>query len=222
MNIYIYQNNKLLIGIIAPSIEEFNNNPQKFYPSLQGEFVTSEFKYDYPLIENGLVRNKTRDERILMDNEVSLLVDGEIIENNMIVQVPIPSNLHKPIWQSQIWIEGYALENAREDKRKELQIERDRLRFEPYLYPLNNELYDADFNARNLIFQSESLYRGTEQQIAWVTADNKPNVLINAVDMLNIVNGIAFREQELFTNYNTKYENVLVMENLDDILAVKF
>ncbi len=220
MNIYIYQNNKLLVGVMAPSLEEFNKNPQKYYPSLQGEFVTSEFKYDYPLIESGLVRNKTRDERILLDNESQLLIQGEYVESNQIKFKECPNGLYKALWVTPNWIEGATLEEVQEFKRVELKNARDTEILSHYLYT-NNHIYDADLDSRNKLFQAQQLGVGTETNINWITADNQVSSVSNA-DLVNIVNGIAYREQLAFNKFASKYTEVLNSTNIDDVKNIKY
>ncbi len=221
MNIYIYQNNRLLIGVIAPSLEEFNSNPSKFYPHIpEGQFVTSEYKYDYPIIENGTVRNKTRDERILLDNETQLLIQGEYVEGNLIKYKEYPTNLYKPKWVTPNWIEGATLEEVQEFKRVELKNARDTEILSHYLYT-NNHIYDADLDSRNRLFQAQQLGVSIESNINWITADNQISNVSNA-DLVNIVNGIAYREQLAFNKFASKYTEVLNCTNIDDVKSIKY
>ena len=221
MNIYIYQNNKLLIGVIAPSLQEFNKEPSKFYPHIpEGEFVVSEIKYDYPFIKNGLVRNKTRDERILLDNETQLLIQGEYVENNQIKFKECPNGLYKALWVTPNWIEGATLEEVQEFKRVELKNARDTEILSHYLYT-NNHIYDADLDSRNRLFQAQQLGAGLESSINWITADNQVSNVSNA-DLNNIVNGIAYREQLAFNKFSVKYTEVLNCTNIDDVKNIKY
>ena len=221
MNIYIYQNNKLIAGIIAPSLQEFNENPTKFYPPLpEGIFVTSEIKYDYPIIEGNTVRNKTREERIVIDDELSLLFEGEAIQNNSIALIPKPTNLIKPIWSYPNWNEGATLEESKEFKRVEFKTQRDVEILSDYLYT-NGHIYDADLNSRNRLFQAQQLGVGTTSNIDWVTADNKISSISNT-DLTNIVNGIAYREQIAFEKFSTKYTEVLNCATVDEVKNIKY
>ena len=221
MTIYIYQNNELLIGVIAPSLEEFNANPSKFYPNIpEGQFVTSEYKYDYPIIEGNLVRNKTREERILLDNETALLNQGEYVESNQIKFKACPNGLYKSLWVTPNWIEGATLEEVQEFKRIELKNARDTEILSHYLYT-NNHIYDANLDSRNRLFQAQQLGVGTETPINWVTADNQVSSVTNE-DLINIVNGIAYREQLAFNKFSVKYTEVLNCTNIDDVKNIKY
>lgn len=228
MNIYIYKNNtetnkdELLVGVIAPSLEEFNKNPSKFYPPLpEGLFVASEHCYDHPVIEGSTVREKTREERILIDNELELLYQGEYIDNNEILVKDCPNNLYKPQWVYPNWVEGATLDEVKEEKRIELKKERDKGIYEPYLYELNGHIYDADLDSRNRLFQAQQLGVGTTENINWITADNQIAPVSNN-DLINIVNGIAFREQELFSKFSNKYNQVLSCITIEEVKSVNW
>lgn len=220
MNIYVYQDNKLIVGVIAPSLEEFNASPSKFYPNIpEGMFVTSENRYDYPIIEGNSVRNKTREERILLDNEIELLTAGEIVENNKIIFIPADPELYTPVWTSPIWIEGATLEEVKEIKRLELKEQRDREIYAPYLYAMNGYSYDADLESRNRLFQAQQLGVGTNENVNWITADNQISYISN-LDLKNIVNGIAIREQSAFNKFSTKYDEVLNSTSVEGIKQI--
>lgn len=226
MNIYIYKNNtetnkdELLVGVIAPSLEEFNKEPSKFYPNIsEGLFISSENKYDYPIIEGSSVRNKTREERILIDSELNLLSQGEYVENGEIIFVECPKDLYKPLWQSPIWIEGATLDEVKEEKRLELKKCRDEGTYAPYLYESNGHLYDADLNSRSRLFQAQQFGVGTTANINWITADNQISSVSNN-DLNNIVNGIAIREQELFSKFSNKYNQVLSYSTVEEVKSV--
>ena len=109
MNIYIYNKNPLrLEGIpIASSFEEFKISPIEFYPTWNiDNNIASETKFENPILDANIIREKTREEQILLDNKLELLQDGEYLENNQIIVVPVPENLFIKKWVSPNWIEG--------------------------------------------------------------------------------------------------------------------
>ena len=215
MNIYIYQNNRLLIGVIAPSLEEFNANPSKFYPHIpEGQFVTSEYKYDYPIIEGNLVRNKTREERILLDNETDLLTQGEYVENNQIKFKECLSGLYKALWSTPNWIEGATLEESQLIKREELKNQRDLSTIQPFEY--NGVLYQADLVSQDKFFKSMML---NETDINWIALDNTTHLLTHE-DFTLIVEGLKEREKQSFIKFNTLYIQVLLCETIDEIKVI--
>ena len=106
--IYIYNNNlRYLIGLNY-DYEEFIKNPSKYYPSWESSFYATQKKYEYPILDNSVIREKTREERILIDKNVDLLVDSEYIENGEIITVPVPKGFIKEVWDKElhIWKEG--------------------------------------------------------------------------------------------------------------------
>lgn len=109
MNIYIYNKNPLrLEGIpIVSSFEQFKINPLEFYPTWNIENnIASETKFENPILDTDIIREKTREEQILLDNKLELLQDGEYLENNKIIIVPVPEELFIKKWVSPNWIEG--------------------------------------------------------------------------------------------------------------------
>lgn len=94
--IYIYDESLNLIAQpYVNSYEEFKENPTSFYPDWQESMYASESKYEYPILdkETSELREKTREERILIDNETSLLEDGEYIDNGKIIEVKYDEKL---------------------------------------------------------------------------------------------------------------------------------
>ncbi|MGL5428448.1 MAG: hypothetical protein ACRDAS_11095, partial [Cetobacterium sp.] len=64
-----------------------------------------------------IIREKTREELILLDNKTELLQDGEYIENNKIIVVEAPDNLYKKYWnkETNVWEEGSTLEEIKNE-----------------------------------------------------------------------------------------------------------
>lgn len=60
------------------------------------------------MIEDGKIRESSREEQILNYNNLSLLYDGEYVENGKIITMEKPLNLLKPIWNrdTNLWEEG--------------------------------------------------------------------------------------------------------------------
>lgn len=111
MIIYIY-NIKTLTVVARPIVkdyEEFKAEPTKFYPDWDvANHLSAETEFQNPIMDNGVVREKTREELILLDNKLELLQDGEYIENNKIIVVDPPHYLYKKSWnkETNIWEEG--------------------------------------------------------------------------------------------------------------------
>ena len=111
MIIYIY--NLITLEVVARPIVnsygEFKDNPTKFYPGWDvNNHISTETEFQNPILDSGVIREKTREELILLDNKIELLQDGEYIDNNKIVVVEAPNNLFKKVWNkiTNAWEEG--------------------------------------------------------------------------------------------------------------------
>lgn len=107
--IYIYNDKlELIAQPYVTSYDEFKSNPVIFYPEWQSSFYATENKYNNPILSDGALREKTREELILIDDKIELLQDGEYIEQGKIIVVPVPKTLLKKVWdvQSHAWKEG--------------------------------------------------------------------------------------------------------------------
>lgn len=111
MIIYIYDINMLNL-IAKPQVkdyETFKSNPIGFYPEWDVQnHLASQIEFQNPVIINNQIREKTREELILLDNKIELLVDGEYVENNQIIIVEAPENMLKKVWskETNTWEEG--------------------------------------------------------------------------------------------------------------------
>lgn len=133
-----------------------------------------------------------------------------------------PIGMAKPIFDEETWkwIETAVFEEVQENKRIELKMARDTEIFSHYLHT-NGYLYDADLDSRNRLFQAQQLGVGTETNINWITADNQVSSVSNT-DLINIANGIAYREQLAFNKFASKYTEVLNCTNIDDVKSIKY
>lgn len=115
--IYIYNDKlELIAQPYATSYEDFKNNPALFYPEWKAEFYATQNKYNNPILSDGALREKTREELILNDNKLELLQDGEYIEQGKIIVVPCPEGLLKKKWDktAHVWGEGTTVEELKE------------------------------------------------------------------------------------------------------------
>lgn len=115
--IYIYNEKlELIAQPYATSYEDFKNNPALFYPEWKSSFYATQDKYNNPVVSDGALREKTREELILIDNKCELLADGEYIEQGKIIVVPCPEGLLKKKWDrtAHVWGEGATVEELKE------------------------------------------------------------------------------------------------------------
>ena len=123
--IYIYNKNLELIGQpFITEYEEFKKNPNKFFPSWEITMYASLEKYNNPVLDKktGEIREKTREELILIDNKLELLQDGEYVEAGEIIVVEAPDNLIKKVWnkEAHIWEEGATREELIEERKNKI------------------------------------------------------------------------------------------------------
>ncbi|BBA51989.1 hypothetical protein FV113G1_23390 [Fusobacterium varium] len=123
--IYIYNKNLELIGQpFITEYEEFKKNPNKFFPNWETTMYASLEKYNNPIIDtiSENIREKTREELILLDNKLELLQDGEYVETGEIIVVEASENFIKKIWNKEmhIWEEGATREELIEERKNKI------------------------------------------------------------------------------------------------------
>lgn len=113
---HLYDNNLNFLVSLNYEYEDFIKEPSKYYPDWETSFYATQDKYNSPILSDGTLREKTREELILIDNKVELLQDGEYIEQGKIIVVPAPKTLLKKVWdvQSHTWSEGATVEELKE------------------------------------------------------------------------------------------------------------
>lgn len=123
--IYIYDKNlKLIAQPFITEYEEFKKNPNKFFPNWETTMYASLEKYNNPIKDNisGNIREKTREELILIDNKLELLQDGEYVEDGEIIVVEAPDRLIKKVWDKEehTWEEGATKEEVTEVRKNKI------------------------------------------------------------------------------------------------------
>lgn len=123
--IFIYDKNlKLIAQPFIKDYEEFKENPIKYFPSWETTMYASLEKYNNPIKDNisGNIREKTREELILLDNKLGLLQDGEYVEDREIIVAEAPKNLIKRVWNKEmhIWEEGATREELIEERKNKI------------------------------------------------------------------------------------------------------
>ncbi|MGL5656868.1 MAG: DUF4376 domain-containing protein [Fusobacteriaceae bacterium] len=219
MNIYVYEKDRPVIGFPAPSMEEFMEEPEKYYPAVKAGFIASLTKIDNYIIKEGIVKEKTREDEILLEGKLELLYPGEIMKDGKIEKIEIPGGLYKPLWKSPIWIEGATLEECKEFKRIEMKGIRDKNNEEEIEY--DSDLFDGDSNSKNKLFQASQIFKGTENEIDWITVDNQI-AKIRGKDLENIVGLFSTREQELFTKFADRLVQIESCKDIESIKKIKW
>ena len=123
--IYIYDKDlKFVTGIYADSEEKFEIDSKGHYKNWKDGMVTSLEKYNNPILDlaTNKIREKTREELILIDNKLELLHAGEYVEAGEIIVVEAPENLIKKKWniEDKKWEEGATREELIEERKNKI------------------------------------------------------------------------------------------------------
>ena len=116
---HIYNENlEYLIGLNY-EYEDFKKNPTLYYPDWKDTFYATENKYEYPVIDtDNVIREMTREEKILKLGMQELLENGEYIEEGKIIKVEYDEKLGylKRAWnkETHIWYESATKEELQE------------------------------------------------------------------------------------------------------------
>lgn len=100
--IYVYKKDKL-VDILNYDISEFK---KEWYPNFQDDMQIYDKKFEYPILEKGILREMTRDERVANNIETAL-DEGEFIQNKKIIKVPKPQSNSKYLnWDKEkhLWL----------------------------------------------------------------------------------------------------------------------
>ena len=127
--VHIYDENlKYLIGLNY-DYEDFKKNPTLYYPAWTANYYASPTKYEYPIItEEGIIREMTREEKIIKLSMKDLLNDGEYLENGEIKTIKAPESIIRAAWNRETcqWDETMTKEELLE-KRSQKIIEYSKL-----------------------------------------------------------------------------------------------
>lgn len=106
--VHIYNQNLEYLLTLNYELEEFRQNPSLYYPDWAVNYYVTVNKIDYPILEDGEIREMTREEKIIKLNMIELLVAGEKLEAGDIVKIEKPADLYQPRWNNElkVWEEG--------------------------------------------------------------------------------------------------------------------
>ena len=91
--INFYDGIKKVYSVYAENIADVKNNPQGYYDKYSQDLIITDVEYSNPILENGKLREMTREELIEEDIEVQL-APGEYIEDKKLKSIPQPSSYH--------------------------------------------------------------------------------------------------------------------------------
>lgn len=103
--------------------EDFKKNPTLYYPKWQTNYYASPTKYEYPVVdEEGIIREMTREEKIIKMGMEELLNDGEILEDGEIKSIEAPKTLIRAAWNKETkeWYETMTKEELLEKRAQKI------------------------------------------------------------------------------------------------------
>ena len=117
--VHIYNNILEYIIGLNYDYEDFKKNPILYYPDWNTSYYATTNKYDYPIVDDdNIIREMTREEKILKLGMEELLEDGEYIQDGKLIVVKYDEKLGylKRTWnkETHIWYEGATEEEITE------------------------------------------------------------------------------------------------------------
>lgn len=102
---YIYDLTPKLIYTLQVYLDEFLSDPSEYLENWDNDtMIASDIYYAYPILDNGEIREKTREEKIKLDNKTELLINGEVYQEGAIIKKEKPQGV-KIEWIYPNWIE---------------------------------------------------------------------------------------------------------------------
>lgn len=212
--IYIYKKDKL-IDTLNYDIKEFK---KEWYPNFQDDMKIYDKKFEYPIFENGELREMTKEEKIKNGINVTL-EEGEVIKNNNLIKISQPSKYHK--WIDKEWVLN--LEELKIQKREELKAIRTSKLFE------NITVNDNTFQVRtedleNFWEVDYMLKKGevTETDTRnWVLFNNtiKP---FKYSQLMEVLTKFIKRKAEIFEKFGILSIKLEACKTLEEIEAIKW
>ena len=145
--IYIYDKEGNFIENLNYEKSEFKT---EWYSEWKKGYLISETKFINPIIDGNEIREKTREELILLDNKLELLQEGEYINKSKILKKEIPDTLINPIWDKEknIYKEGATKEYLTEIRKNKI-VEYEKLEEEKKL--LENSKFSSEDEMKAIV-----------------------------------------------------------------------
>ena len=116
IEVHFYKETELKYSVYANNIEDVIEGPASYYTEYTTNMLISAVKYINPVLDNGNLREATKEELVAKGIEVQL-EPGEIIQDKKLVKIPQPSKYHT--WNGTEW--SCNLEQAKEAIREKFK-----------------------------------------------------------------------------------------------------
>ena len=211
--INFYDGIKKVYSVYAEDIADVKNNPQGYYDKYSQDLIITDAEYSNPILENGKLREMTREEKIVLGLDVSLK-EGEVIKGNKIIKLAKPSQYHK--WTGKEW--SVNLEEVKENKRQELKLFRASKIDEDIVVsgdPFQVKERDLNnfYNIKTIADLNPAI---KTQKVTWILADNTAKEFTYE-QIMNVLVAYIMRKQELFTKFAVLTERLEACTTVEEI-----
>lgn len=211
--INFYDGIKKVYSVYAEDIADVKNNPQGYYDKYSQDLIITDVEYSNPILENGKLREMTREEKIVLGLDVSLK-EGEVIKGNKIIKLAKPSQYHK--WTGKEW--SVNLEEVKENKRQELKLFRASKIDEDIVVsgdPFQVKERDLNnfYNIKTIADLNPAI---KTQKVTWILADNTAKEFTYE-QIMNVLVAYIMRKQELFTKFAVLTERLEACTTVEEI-----
>ena len=211
--INFYDGIRKVYSVYAEDIADVKNNPQGYYDKYSQDLIITDVEYSNPILENGKLREMTREEKIVLGLDVSL-EEGEVIKGNKIIKLARPSKYHK--WNGKEWTVD--IEEVKENKRQELKTIRANKIDEDILVsgdPFQVKERDLNnlYNVKTIADLNPAI---KTQKVTWILADNTAKEFTYE-QIMNVLVAYIMRKQELFTKFAVLTERLEACTTVEEI-----
>ncbi|WP_427185531.1 DUF4376 domain-containing protein [Fusobacterium nucleatum] len=211
--IYIYKKEKL-IDILNYDINEFK---KEWYP-FQEDMKIYNKQFEYPIFENGELREMTKKEKVLNGITVTL-EEGEIIKNNNLIKISQPSKYHK--WIDKEWVLN--LEESKVQKREELKTIRTSKLYENITvngntFQVRKDDLDNFWEVDYMLKREEVAETDTRN---WILVDNSIKTFTYS-QLMNVLTEFIKRKSETFEKFGVLSIKLETCKSVEEIESIKW
>lgn len=212
--IYIYKKEKL-IDILNYDINEFK---KEWYPNFQEDMKIYNKQFEYPIFENGELREMTKKEKVLNGITVTL-EEGEVIKNNNLIKISQPSKYHK--WIDKEWVLN--LEESKVQKREELKTIRTSKLYENITvngdtFQVRKDDLDNFWEVDYMLKRGEVTETDTRN---WILVDNSIKTFAYS-QLMNVLTEFIKRKSETFEKFGVLSIKLEACKSVEEIEAIKW
>ena len=216
IEIHFYKETELKYSVYANSIEDVIESPADYYAEYTVDMVISAVKYINPVLDNGNLREATKEELVAKGIEVQL-EPGEIIQDKKLVKIPQPSKYHE--WNGDKWT--CCLETLKNKKREELkEIRKEKIDSDLEVNGDFFQVRERDLqNFYNLKIAVDLEPASSNMRTSWVLADNSIKEF-SFTELMGVLGAYILRKSEMFAKFGelcARLDSCNTVEEIDSI-----